>query len=83
MLNEDTIAAADVTLVEGSRGKPDDLTVDLVFDRLDLNVLLAVKKKGPLPAQTCRSSSIVRRIRWSRPRLRRTNSSTPGSKVQT
>lgn len=46
VLNEDTIAAADLTLIEGSRGKPDDLTVDLVFDRLDLNALLAIKKKG-------------------------------------
>ena len=47
-LNEDTITAADVKLVEGPRGKPDDLTVDLAFDRLDANVLLAAKKKGPV-----------------------------------
>ena len=45
-LNEDTITAADVKLVEGPRGKPDDLTVNLVFDRVDANVLLADKKKG-------------------------------------
>jgi uncharacterized protein involved in outer membrane biogenesis len=45
-LNEDTITAADVKLVEGPRGKPDDLTVNLVFDRVDANVLLAAKKKG-------------------------------------
>jgi hypothetical protein len=44
-MNEDTITAADVKLVEGPRGKPDDLTVNLVFDRLDANVLLAGKKK--------------------------------------
>jgi hypothetical protein len=45
-LNEDTITAADVKLVEGPRGKPDDLTVDLAFARLDANILLAAKKKG-------------------------------------
>jgi AsmA family protein len=47
-LNEDTITAADVTLVEGSQGKPDDLSVDLAFERLDVNVLLAAKKKSPV-----------------------------------
>ena len=62
-LNEDTITAADVKLVEGPRGKPDDLTVNLVFDRVDANVLLAAKQKGPLPVPTCRSQSIVHRIR--------------------
>jgi hypothetical protein len=45
-LNEDTITAADVKLVEGPRGKPDDLTGALAFDRRDANVLLAAKKKG-------------------------------------
>ena len=45
-LNEDTITAADVKLVEGPRGKSDDLTVDLAFARLDANILLAAKKKG-------------------------------------
>ena len=47
-LNEDTITAADVKLVEGPRGKSDDLTVDLAFDRLDANALLAAKKKGSI-----------------------------------
>jgi len=47
-LNEDAITAADAKLVEGPRGKPDDLTVDLAFDRLDANVLLADKKKGSI-----------------------------------
>ena len=45
-LNEDTITAADVKLVEGPHGKPDDLTVDLVFDHVDANVLLTAKKNG-------------------------------------
>jgi uncharacterized protein involved in outer membrane biogenesis len=47
-LNEDTITAANVTLVEGPHGKPDDLSVDLAFEHLDVNVLLAAKKKGPI-----------------------------------
>jgi AsmA family protein len=47
-LNEDTITAADVTLVEGLHGKPDDVSVDLAFERLDVNVLLAAKKKAPV-----------------------------------
>jgi uncharacterized protein involved in outer membrane biogenesis len=47
-LNKDTITAADVKLVEGPRGKSDDLTVDLAFDRLDANALLAAKKKGSI-----------------------------------
>ena len=46
--NEDTITAADVTLVEARHGKPDDVTVDLTFDHLDVNVLLAAKKKVPV-----------------------------------
>ena len=47
-LNKDPITAADVKLVEGQHAKPDDLTVDLTFDRLDANVLLAAKKNGPI-----------------------------------
>ena len=62
-LNEDTITAADVKLVEGPRGKPDDLTVNLVFDRVDLTSCWPTKRKGPLPVPTCRSQSIVHRIR--------------------
>ncbi len=45
-LNDDTITAADVKLVEGSYGKPDDVAVDLAFDQLNANVLLAAGKKG-------------------------------------
>jgi len=47
-LNEDTITATDVALVEGPHGKPDEVTVDLAFDHLDVNVLLAARKKGPV-----------------------------------
>lgn len=46
-LNKDIITAADVKLVEGAHRKPDDLTVDLAFDHLDANALLAAKKNGP------------------------------------
>jgi uncharacterized protein involved in outer membrane biogenesis len=46
-LNQDTITAADLKLVEGLHGQPDDVTVDLGFDHLNVNTLLAGKKKGP------------------------------------
>ncbi|MEA2727238.1 MAG: AsmA family protein [Acetobacteraceae bacterium] len=46
-LNKDTITAADLKLVEGLHGKPDDVTVDLAFARLDVDALLGGKKKGP------------------------------------
>ena len=44
-LNRDMITAADLKLVEGAHGKPDDLTIDLAFDKLDANTLLATPKK--------------------------------------
>ena len=47
-LNKDPITAADVKLVEGQRAEPDDLTVDLAFDELNANALLAARKKGPV-----------------------------------
>jgi AsmA family protein len=46
-LNKDTITAADLKLVEGLNGKPDDVTVDLAFIRIDVDALLGGKKKGP------------------------------------
>ena len=45
-LNDDRIIAADIKLIEGSRGKPDDLSVDLAFDHLNANALLAAKTTG-------------------------------------
>jgi uncharacterized protein involved in outer membrane biogenesis len=45
-LNEAAITAADLRLIEGPHGKPDDLAVDLAFDHLDANVLLTAKKNG-------------------------------------
>jgi AsmA family protein len=45
-LNENAITAADLELIEGPHGKPDDLTVDLALDHLDANGLLTAKKNG-------------------------------------
>ncbi len=45
-LNTDTVTAADLKLVEGPHGKPDTVTIDIAFDRLNLNALLAAKKPG-------------------------------------
>jgi AsmA family protein len=45
-LNENAITAADLKLIEGPHGTPDDLTVDLALDHLDANVLLTAKKNG-------------------------------------
>ena len=43
-LNADSIEAATLKLEEGPHGKPDSLTMDLAFNHLDANALLADKK---------------------------------------
>ncbi len=46
-LSQNTITAADLTLTEGSAGKPDNVAVDLAFGRLDVSGLLATAGKAP------------------------------------
>jgi uncharacterized protein involved in outer membrane biogenesis len=48
-LDDSTIAPSNLRLHEGGYGDPDDLTLDLAFDRMDLDRLLAGRgpRKGP------------------------------------
>ncbi|MDB5370281.1 MAG: hypothetical protein JWP20_1839 [Roseomonas sp.] len=48
-LGEAAITAATLRLVEGARGQPDDVTVDLAFDRLDLDALSGEGRRGQRP----------------------------------
>lgn len=48
-LDESRITAGSLRLAEGARGKPDDVAVDLAFDRLDLNEALETGKRGSRP----------------------------------
>lgn len=45
-LNEDKVTAAGLKLTVGPHGGADDLAVDLAFERLNANALLAAKAKG-------------------------------------
>lgn len=43
------ITAGSLRFVEGARGKPDDVALDLAFDSLDLNEALGTGKRGSRP----------------------------------
>ena len=45
-LAESAVTAASLRLAEGARGEPDDVAVDVAFDRLDLNELTGTGTRG-------------------------------------
>lgn len=74
VLSGAAIASASLRLVEGGRGEPDSVAVDLAFDDLDLNELLGEGPRGArtdadLPLDIARAPDTLVAVRLSARRL--------------
>ena len=67
-LDRSEITAGSLRLAEGARGKPDDVSAEIDFDRLDLNELLGTGRRGSrtgadMPLHVNRAPDILLRAR--------------------